>query len=260
MTVYGFLDAMDIITSNREPMIPPRMTSLVIGGGDFIQIGKMFRDYLICHAGLEPEHIVLEIGSGYGRIAIGLIDYLTPPGSYDGIEIIKKAVNWCDHEISTRYPHFRFHHADIKNPYSNPDGNDAASQYKIPFADATFDLVFLTSVFTHMLPNDIDAYLSEISRVLKVNGRCFITYYLLNDFSLKKINDRRCSLPFYHIFDGYLSTSRHTSENTIAVPESTIRKLYQCYGLKIDEPILYGSWTGRDNFLSYQDIIVASKV
>lgn len=260
IAVYGVLDTLDNITGRREPMIPPRMKSLVVGAGNFKKIGKDFRDYLIHHARLAPEHRVLEIGSGYGRMAVGLTDFLTPPGSYDGIEIINNAVNWCTKEISTRYPHFRFHHADINNPYSNPEGKGTAAEYHVPFADGTFDLVFLTSVFSHMLPNDIDAYLSEINRTLKPNGCCFITYYLLNDFSQKQIHDRRASVPFYHSFDGYLSTSRRISENSIAVPESKIRELYQRYGLRIDEPILYGAWPGRDHFLTHQDVIVACKI
>lgn len=260
IVMYGFLDMWDKIAGRREPMIPPRMTSLVVGSGDFKKIGKEFQSYLIHHAGLAPEHRVLEIGAGYGRMAVGLTDFLVPPGSYDGIEIIGKAVNWCTQEISARYPHFRFHHADINNPYSNPAGKNQANEYRLPFADCTFDVVFLTSVFSHMLPKDIDAYLAEISRVLKQNGCCFITCYLLDDFALKQIRERRSSQPFYHSFHGYLSTSYHTPENTIAVPEAHIRELYRRYELKIDEPILYGAWSGRDHFLTYQDVIVARKI
>jgi hypothetical protein len=45
----------------------------------------------------------------------------------------------------------------------------------------------------------------------------------------------------------------------VAFEENYIRTLYGKYGLRIMEPIHYGSWCGRRNFLSYQDIIVASK-
>ena len=180
-------------------------------------------------------------------------------GSYDGIEIIGKAVAWCRDEISTRYPHFRFHHADLRNPYSNPDGSSNASHYRLPFSNETFDFVFLTSVFSHMRPGEIDAYLAEISRVMKPGAKCFITYYLLDDFALERIRQRRASQPFYQEFDGFLSTSRSTPENTIAVPEGKVRQLYDGHDMDIEEPIRYGAWPGRERYLSYQDVVIAHK-
>lgn len=257
---YGLLDTIDNLTGRNEPMVPPRMTSLIVGSGNFKKIGIEFLGHLIRHAGLRPEHRVLEIGSGYGRIAVGLTNYITPPGSYDGIEIIRKAVDWSAKEITARHPNFRFHHADVLNPYSNQEGKNRATEYRIPFPDNSFDVVFLTSVFSHMPPHEIDNYLGEIQRVLKADGRCFITYYLLDDFALKQIQERKASQPFYHAFDGYLSTSRTTPENTIACPETTIRELYARHGLITEEPILYGTWSGRENSLTYQDVIIARKV
>lgn len=254
---YWSLDTIDGLVGRNEPMVPPRMTSLIVGSGDFKKTGFEFLGHLIRHVGLKPDHRVLEIGSGYGRMAVGLTSYLAPSGSYDGIEIIRKAVDWCDKEISSRYPNFKFHHADVRNPYSNYDGKNSATEYRIPFPDKSFDVIFLTSVFSHMPPQEIDNYLGEIRRLLKADGRCFITYYLLDDFALKQIQERRASQPFDYAFDGYLSTSQTTPENTIACPEATIRELYEQNGLTIEEPILYGAWPGRESFLSYQDVIVA---
>ena len=54
-----------------------------------------------------------------------------------------------------------------------------------PCADNSFDLVFLTSVFTHMFAGDVENYLSEISRVLKPGGKCLITWFLLDEVSRK---------------------------------------------------------------------------
>ncbi|MDQ5910256.1 MAG: Class SAM-dependent methyltransferase [Pseudomonadota bacterium] len=257
--LYWLLDTFDSLVGRNEAMIPPRMVSLIVGSGDFKKTGIVFLGYFIRYVGLRPDHHVLEIGAGYGRMALGLTNYITSPGSYDGIEIIKKAVDWSVREINSRYPHFRFHHADVHNRYSNQDGKKSAKEYLVPFSDNSFDVVILTSVFSHMLPQDINHYLSEIRRVLKVDGRCFITYYLLDDYAEKQIQAHRASQPFYHAFDGYLSTSRTTPENTVAYPETTVRELYARNGLKIEEPILYGSWSGRDNFLSYQDVVIARK-
>lgn len=110
-----------------------------------------------------------------------------------------------------------------------------------------------------MRPDEIDAYLAEISRVLKPGAKTFITFYLLDEFALEQIRQRRASQPFYHEFEGFLSTSRNTPENTIAVPEETVRNLYDRHGMEIEEPIRYGAWPGRERYLSYQDVVIAHK-
>ncbi|MBX3678161.1 MAG: class I SAM-dependent methyltransferase [Rhodocyclaceae bacterium] len=256
--VYWLQDTWDLLTGRREAMTPPRMTALIVGSGDFKRIGEEFLGHFIRECGLKPEHKVLEIGAGYGRMAVGLTPYIAG-GSYDGIEIIDKAVAWCRDEIATRFPCFRFHHADLRNPYSNPDGSSNASNYHLPFADEIFDFVFLTSVFSHMPPSEIDAYLAEISRVSKPGARSFITYYLLDDYAMEQIRLRRASQPFYHKFEGFLSTSRSTPENTIAIPEGAIRQFYARHEMEIDEPIRYGAWPGRERYMTYQDVVIAHK-
>jgi len=45
-------------------------------------------------------------------------------------------------------------------------GTVAASEFVFPFADASFDFVSLASVFTHMLPVDLEHYAGQIARVL----------------------------------------------------------------------------------------------
>jgi hypothetical protein len=53
-------------------------------------------------AGLRPKHRVLDIGSGIGNLAVGLIGYLQ--GTYDGIEVHREAVAWCRRAITPRHP------------------------------------------------------------------------------------------------------------------------------------------------------------
>ena len=99
-----------------------------------------------------------------------LTKYLSKSGSYDGFDIVPRAIKWCSNNITSRYPNFRFHFADIYNKHFNPNGRLTAADFRFPYGDGMFDLVFLTSVFTHMLQNDVEHYLSEISPVLKLDG------------------------------------------------------------------------------------------
>ena len=153
------MDAFDRLR-NLKPMIPPE-SKIFVGNGDFEEIGREFKDHLVKLAGLKPNHRVLDIGCGIGRMAVPLTSYLSPQGSYWGIEIVKEGIRWCGSHITPRYPNFRFMHADIYNKFYNPTGPLAASKYRVPFDDKSFDVVFLTSVFTHMLPDDLVHYLTR---------------------------------------------------------------------------------------------------
>ena len=48
-------------------------------------------------------------------------------------------------------------------------------------------------------------------------------------------------------------------EDAVAYDEKFIRNLYEKYGLVISEPVYYGSWCGREKFLSLQDMVLAYK-
>jgi SAM-dependent methyltransferase len=180
-------------------------------------------------------------------------------GSYDGIDIVAPSIKWCQETYAHRYPNFHFHFTDIYNKAYNPAGNYRASDYHFPLDASSFDFVFLTSVFTHMLPEDIDNYLSEVARVLKQSGRCLITYFLLTPDSSILIEAKASSIDFRYAMQGCRVKNKDVPEDAVAYDESKIRELYEKHGLNISEPIHYGSWCGRKDALSYQDIVVASK-
>jgi SAM-dependent methyltransferase len=220
-------------------------------GDEYLQI---YRN--IC--GLQPDEQMLDVGCGIGRKTIPLTSYLSENGSYTGIDIISAGIDWRSRNISSRFPNFKFFHIDVRNEAYNPDGIYAASQFKFPFADQTFDLVVLGSVFTHMLPNDLKNYLSETHRVLKSSGRCLISYFLLNDESLKFLDKARGDLDFRYEHDQYRTISDRMPELAIAFDEDWIIDLYRKVGLAIARTG-YGSWCKRPNYLSYQDLVLAEK-
>lgn len=142
--------------ASRNDMIPPKSLSFV-GKGDFEKIGREFRQHFIALAGLRPEHRVLDVGCGIGRMAIPLTEYLSPAGGYWGFDIVRKGIDWCSERITPKFPNFQFRHSDVYNQHYNPGGTVRACDYRFPFEDNFFDFVFLTSVFTHMVPADLEA-------------------------------------------------------------------------------------------------------
>ena len=239
-------------------MIPPK-SMIFVGGGNFKKIGEEFKSYFIELANLQPSDHVLDVGCGIGRMAIPLTNYLSKEGGYWGFDIVKKGIEWCQSRISPKFNNFHFQHSDVYNKHYNPKGNIQAQNFQFYFDDEFFDFVFLTSVFTHLLPSDLENYLSEISRVLKPGGKCLITFFLLNEESETLISLGRSTLDFSHKMQGFKTTNEKDPEAAIAYDEKSIIRLFEKHKLRIIQPIHYGSWCKRDNFLSYQDIIVGVK-
>lgn len=256
---YSVLDALDHLLGKQDDLIPPRRMVANIGGGDFRRIGNEFLPYFIELGKLQPHDRVLEVGCGVGRMAVSLMPYLKDKGRYDGMDIVSEAIEWCQHHITPRNSNFRFHQVDIYNKKYNPKGAQPSSDYTFPFEDRSFDFIFLTSVFTHMLPRDMGRYLSEISRVLKVGRRCLITFFLLNPESKQRMEAKVSRREFRYELDGCRVRDREVPEREVAFEEEAVRGLYQSHHLAIMEPIRYGSWSGRPDYVSYQDIVVASR-
>jgi SAM-dependent methyltransferase len=255
-----YLSALDLSDkpARRREMVPPR-TMYFVGDGDYKAVGLEFRKLFTEYGGLKPEHRVLDVGCGIGRMAVPLTDFLTS-GEYHGFDIVRKGVEWCRSNITPRYPNFHFLHSDVRNKFYNPNGVYEASSYRFPYDDGSFDFVFLTSVFTHMFPADLENYTREIARVLKPGGRCFITMFLLNEESQSLIEKKRSTQNFVHRLEGCVTTDPTNPEGSLAFQESYVRTtLFGRLGLSIGEPIHYGSWCGRDEFLSYQDVVIATK-
>jgi SAM-dependent methyltransferase len=252
----GLLDIADAKT-RRVDMIPPRRMHFV-GNGEYKTVGMEFRDLFIKYGGLQPGHRVLDVGCGQGRMAAPLTGYLT--GEYEGFDIVESGVRWCQKNITPRYPNFRFQHSDVKNASYNPDGKVEASSYRFPYGDGSFDFVFLTSVFTHMFPDDMDNYLKEIGRVMKAGGSCFITMFLLNDESRGLIDSKQSTTDFSYQLEGCVTSNPSSPEDALAFDETMVKEEFARHELRISDPIHFGSWCGRKEFLSYQDIVVARKL
>jgi hypothetical protein len=85
-----------------------------------------------------------------------------------------------------------------------------------------------------------------------------ITFFLLNEESLGAIEAGRSALDFKNKMGSYRVVSSEVPESAVAFDESYIRNLYAANRLEISEPIRYGSWSGRRDFLSFQDIVMGA--
>lgn len=244
----------------RDYLTPPQSLIDRITQGDYKAVGREFAKHFIELGGLQPHHKVLDVGSGLGRMAAPLTSYLKPPGEYWGLEITKDFVAWCKESISPRHVHFQFLHCDIYNASYNPLGKEQASSFIFPFENETFDFIILSSVFTHLLAPDMKNYLSQISRVLKPGGTAFITYFILNEESVRLQTGATSKFHFKYPTEGGMYAFEGKPEAAIAFSESNVRTWALEAGLELVEPIHYGNWCGRDRFVSVQDIVIYRKV
>ena len=203
------------LTKRTTELVPPAelIASSAGAGGDFRAIGEQFLGYFKDLCDLKPNERVLDVGCGTGRMAVPLTRYLDKDGRYDGFDIVKKGIDWCNENISSKYPNFHFQLVDIYNKRFNPQGRLLANEYKFPFEDESFDFVFLASVFTHMLPKDIEHYFAEISRVLINKGRCLITFFLLNSESFNLIQQGKSTIDFKYGEGVYKTTDSEESKS-----------------------------------------------
>jgi SAM-dependent methyltransferase len=248
------LDLRDRLGGRHDRLVPPRRLDFV-GHSDFVATGDEFLGHFVALAGLQPDHAVLDVGCGIGRMARPLADFLSSDGSYDGFDVNRDGIGWCRRRYA-RHRNFRFRVADLYNRRYNPGGAHAASEYRFPYDDARFDLVVLTSVLTHLLEDEATHYVSEVARVLKPGGRVLATFFLLNDGSRAGIAEGLSGLEFLDADAHVAVVSEDVPEEAVAYDEEWVRERLEGYGLEV-QSIDYGSWSGRQDHLSFQDIVVA---
>jgi SAM-dependent methyltransferase len=244
-TAYTLIDLPHTI--GRDPMIPPLRLRRIIGQSDNYTTNRatLLKEY----CSLTQNSSVLDVGCGCGSLAYSLLRYYNFKGSYDGFDIIEKFISWLKKSYS-QYPNFRFKHANIYNHSYNKKGDTLAADFSFPYASNTFDVIFLNSIFTHMLPDDMIHYFSEIHRVLKPNGNCAISYFLLSNNRPSTLSNDPIRERFHDSGKGYFTTNPAYPEDATAYPEDEILALYTQNKLQLTQSIIYGG---------LQDVIVAQK-
>ena len=230
-------------------------------GSDTVESFKYVGEHFLAHyrtiGGLTPDADILDLGSGSGRMAIPLTRFLTT-GSYSGFDTHERAVDWCVQNITAAHPSFRFHHVDAKNSTYNPRGSVDAETWTFPYDDRSFDFACASSLFTHLMPAEASRYVHETGRVLRGGGRCMLTFFLLDDETERHIETGESSLAFVHSLPGCRVIDTASPANAVALPLAFVEQAFADAGLTI-ESIHPGTWSGRPEGLTFQDVVVATR-
>ncbi|HUP59014.1 MAG TPA: class I SAM-dependent methyltransferase [Thermoanaerobaculia bacterium] len=166
---YRALEAADAVPNavrnlrrspNEMPLPPMRLRARVgsRGAGAFLQAGKSCADALRnaarTHLQIEIENAgrVLDFGCGCGRTLRHF-----SPAPIEGCDVDAPAIAWMQRSAGAE----RF----AANRFDPP----------LPWHDATFDLVYSVSIFTHLDETSQRDWLREIARVVKPGGSALLT-------------------------------------------------------------------------------------
>lgn len=125
-------------------------------GGEYEAVGAL-EFCLLRQEGLQPQHTVIDVGCGSGRLASQLRTYLT--GSYIGLDVVPDLYLYAQ-RLCAR-PDWRF--------YSAPGTT-------IPEPEGSADFVVFFSVFTHLLHEETYRYLAEAARTLRPGGKVVFSF------------------------------------------------------------------------------------
>ena len=152
------------------PPLPDQSLLDTIGAGsleNFYLVGEAWAHVL--HRRLREGATVLDIGCGCGRTARFLL--FREDIRYIGFDIFQPAIEWCErYLVPFGGGRFRFAHFNAHSGHYNPRGTLSAREVRFPAEDASIDVAFAASLFTHLLEADAVHYLRESARALKPGG------------------------------------------------------------------------------------------
>ena len=70
-----------------------------------------------------------------------------------------------------------------------------AATYRFPYSDASFDVVFSPSVFTHLLRRPLENYLAESCRVMRPGATALLWFFVLDERARSALTTQPMSLP-----------------------------------------------------------------
>ncbi|WP_112309767.1 class I SAM-dependent methyltransferase [Pseudogemmobacter bohemicus] len=213
----------------------------------------------ILTAGELPDNArILDLGCGFGRIAMALARRLGPDVDYTGLDPNADGIAWAQQNITPRHPNFRFRRIDVKSKPYNPDGTEDGVSFRFPFDDASLDLVFMISVLTHVDLPTVETYAHEAARVLKPSGRLVTTIFLLDAEVDQLLAAGKGHFALKYQEGESRVENRANPELVIAHPRARVLEIMDKAGFA-KTLVVTGHWSGRPSALpmDFQDLLIA---
>jgi SAM-dependent methyltransferase len=189
--VVNAVAALPVLFFRELRGLPPNHLRVRIGVGNRIFFNHLVylntaRDfwYNAFSSGLVRfDSNIVDIGCGCGRFAHHLRDYRFGSeaelytGTYTGIDIDDELLEWD----RRNFPAERFQFVKSSDRSSVYESEDTAGgRYRLPLQDTSQDFVFSTSLFTHLLEEELVNYVREAFRVLRPGGTMQMTVFCID--------------------------------------------------------------------------------
>lgn len=138
---------------------------------------------------------VLDIGCGV-RFTQAIINCNIPIKSYTGIDVYEPAINYLTNNVNDS--RFSYHHWNVHHGIHNKSGKKLTRKTNLPVSQKKYDLIWLFSVFTHLIPSDAENLLYILRRHIKDDGFIFFSAFIDND--IDSFEDRMKEKPLQQAY------------------------------------------------------------
>jgi SAM-dependent methyltransferase len=136
---------------------------------------------------------ILDVGCGV-RFTQAILNRDIPIGTYTGIEVYKPLIDFLQAEVHD--PRFTFAWWDAHNDQYNAVGQPMSSFDALP-VEGKFDIIWLFSVFTHLVPDDSRTLLKLLRKYVRDDGALVFTAFIRDDV---ESYENRTALPGVNAF------------------------------------------------------------
>ena len=206
--------------------LPPALLRFKVrgtpSGKSFVEIGKRCRDGIVAAlnaCGRDPNDFrsILDFGCGSGGTLIWL-EEVAPKAALRGTDVDADAIAWCRGNLT----------------YAEFDTNDPLPPLR--YRDASFDLVYAVSVFTHLDEQFQHEWLRELRRITAPGGCCVVTVHAPDTWPTMPVMQRTELESKGHLFveaahdDGLFPRWYQTAFHTKRYVEETFGRYFRIVG------------------------------
>jgi len=271
LSVIDLVDALHFKVTegiNRPIRYPPPHIRKVVQNNMSVfgygGIGSQFAGLIKLLCEVKSQNKILDFGCGGGRVASWFYDYIKNPGQLYGLDVVPEVIHYAKKIM----PKFEFTYMNVFSENYNRDPKAVKPEHvRFPYNNEFFDVTYLVSVFTHMIPPKIQNYVKEISRVLKEGGRCFVTFFLLQNNSeyLKEGWEQKFVISDLHSLktndgkDSFRVGNKNNPEDWVIYDLDYIISLFRKHDMELVHGPFFGNWNNYPDWLTSQDILVFKK-
>lgn len=257
---------------NNTDQLPSRNIEEYVS--QYLSLNQRMFPFLVETASLGPKSLTLDFGCGFGRLASAFASDSYKFGEYVGIDSNCKAITFCKSAYSN-HKEFRFgclERSASTNYVTNWSIKSAQQNFlnrkmTAPSIEELGQLVgarhldcqFSLSVFTHMWPDDSTEALRVFASFSSQATRFINSWLILDTFAADRVRSGKADRILPISVGGIQTYSQLNPLLCTAYPIGLLEEVYSNAGHRILE-ILYGSWAGRDNGVTYQDLVISEKI